>query len=115
MFYNSKSLIYQDLLAMVSSSLLQLGSAYPDRSTQIHLQLRIPQKYYLEPVISRLVADFNLKLNIIAAILGKDGQGDGWFDLELKGNHRQIDSALVYLSELDIEVWYNDNQEIDGW
>ncbi|AFZ36207.1 NIL domain-containing protein [Stanieria cyanosphaera PCC 7437] len=100
---------------MISSDMLQLDSSYPNRSLQVHLQLRIPQKYYLEPVISRLAADFNLKLNIIAAILGKDGQGDGWFDIELEGNSRQIDSALIYLSELDIEVWHKNEQEFDGW
>jgi ABC-type methionine transport system ATPase subunit len=92
-----------------------VSSSQRDRLMQIALQLRIPQKYHSEPVISKLAADFDIKLNIIAAILGKDGRGDGWFDLQLEGNSRQIDSALIYLSELDIEVWHKNDEELDGW
>jgi len=33
--------------------------------------------------------------------------------LELRGTHANIQSALTYLRELDLEVW--DEKETDGW
>ncbi len=49
------------------------------------IRLRIPKDYHQEPVISRLVSDYGLIVNITAAILGANAVGDGWFDLELQG------------------------------
>lgn len=50
------------------------------------IQLRIPKDYHQEPVISRLVSDYGLTVNITAAILGANAVGDGWFDLELQAS-----------------------------
>ena len=69
--------------------------------------------YAQEPVISRLVSDYSLTVNITAAILGANAVGDGWFDLELKGTDAQIQSALTYLSDLDLEVW--DETKAGDW
>lgn len=84
-----------------------------DRSTEQRIRLRIPKHYHQEPVISQLVSRYSLTVNIVAAILGANANGDGWFDLELKGSHAHIQDALVYLSELDLEVWQG--EEADGW
>lgn len=83
------------------------------RSTQKRIRIRIPKHYHQEPVISRLISDYSLTVNIAAAILGANANGDGWFDLNLQGSQAQIENALAYLAELDLEVW-NDS-EIDGW
>ena len=68
-----------------------------------------------EPVISRLVSHHGVTVNIAAALLGPNGRDDGWFDLELRGTSRQIQSALIYLHEMDLEIWGESNREEDGW
>jgi ABC-type methionine transport system ATPase subunit len=83
------------------------------RFTQQRIRIRIPKHYRQEPVISHLVSHYNLTVNIMAAILGANGNGDGWFDLEIQGTHANIQSALIYLNELDLEIW--NNSETDGW
>jgi ABC-type methionine transport system ATPase subunit len=84
-----------------------------NRLTHKRVRLRIPKHYHQEPVISRLVSHYHLTVNITAAILGGNANGDGWFDLELQGTNAHIQSALIYLNELDLELW-NDH-EADGW
>jgi hypothetical protein len=64
-------------------------------------------------VISRLVSDYHLTVNIQAAVLGANAVGDGWFDLELQGTIVDLENAMTYLNELDLEVWQGN--EIDGW
>ncbi|MDF5720550.1 MAG: NIL domain-containing protein [Rhizonema sp. PD37] len=81
--------------------------------TNKRIRLRIPKEYHQEPVISRLVSDYSLTVNISAAILGSDAIGDGWFDLDLQGTSPQIDNALIYLNDLDLEIW--DESETDIW
>ncbi|NJP08853.1 MAG: ABC transporter [Leptolyngbyaceae cyanobacterium RU_5_1] len=86
------------------------------RRTQTRIRLRIPRTYYKEPVISRLISQHELTVNIAAALLGPNARDDGWFDLELEGTGEQIRSALLYLNELDLEIWQDDaNAEDDGW
>lgn len=83
------------------------------RFTQQSIRVRIPKNYHQEPVISRLVSDYKLTINITAAVLGGNANGDGWFALELRGIHANIQQALTYLRELDLEIW--DEHETDGW
>ena len=83
------------------------------RSTQKRIRIRIPKHYHQEPVISRLISDYSLTVNITAAILGANANGDGWFDLNLQGSQAQIENALTYPAELDLEVW--NGSETDGW
>jgi len=84
-------------------------------NTLIHkrIRLRIPKEYHQEPVISRLVSDYGLTVNISAAILGSNAVGDGWFDLDLQGTTTQIGSALIYLKDLGLEIW--DESKIGSW
>jgi ABC-type methionine transport system ATPase subunit len=77
------------------------------------IRLRIPKDYHQEPVISQLVSDYGLIVNITAAILGANAVGDGWFDLDLKGTDTQIQDGLNYLQDLELEVW--DNNQIGDW
>ncbi|MDZ8107666.1 MAG: NIL domain-containing protein [Nostoc sp. DedQUE12a] len=84
-----------------------------DTPTNKRIRLRIPKDYHQEPVISRLVSDYNLTVNITAAILGANAVGDGWFDLELKGTETQIQSGLAYLHDLELEVW--DETKTSDW
>lgn len=93
-------------------------TAYLDqehRSTQVRIRIRIPKNYHQEPVISRLISQYSLIVNITAAQLGANTQYDGLFDLELQGTAQQIQSALLYLNDLDLEIWHESNELQDGW
>lgn len=92
-----------------------MGSTIIDdqRYTQRLIRVRIPKNYHQEPIISRLISDYQLTVNITAAVLGSNANGDGWFALELRGTHAHIQTALTYLHKLDLEIW--DGDEIDGW
>uniref|UniRef100_UPI0025B2E11B NIL domain-containing protein n=1 Tax=Trichocoleus desertorum TaxID=1481672 RepID=UPI0025B2E11B len=85
------------------------------RYTQTRIRIRIPKNYHQEPVISRLISQHGLTVNITAALLGANARDDGWFDLELQGTTAQIDSALLYLNELDLEIWHDSSAQEDGW
>ncbi len=78
---------------------------------QKRIRLRIPKNYHEQPVISRLVSDFGLVINIRAAILGADAVGDGWFDLDLQGTSTQIENAIAYIRDLELEIWEDDQGE----
>lgn len=86
-----------------------------NRRTQTRVRVRIPKNYHQEPVISRLVSQHGLTVNITAALLGANARDDGWFDLELHGTTQQIHSALIYFDELDLETWQGSGEPEDGW
>lgn len=92
---------------------MSLSTADDDRLTQKRIRIRIPKQYHQDPIISRLVSHYQLTVNITAAILGANAAGDGWFDLELQGSANRIEDALVYLDELDLDIWKD--METDGW
>ena len=83
------------------------------RQTQTRIRIRVPKQYHEEPVISNLISEYGLKVNFKAAFLGVKTSDDGWFDLELNGTTQQIDSALIYLNDLDVEIWSNSNNPIE--
>jgi len=83
-----------------------------DRHTHLRVRLRIPKAYQREPIISNLITRYGLKVNIAAALLGANGQEDGWFDLDLHGTQAQIQSALIDLNDLDLEIWYDEEDEV---
>ncbi|MCA1991527.1 MAG: NIL domain-containing protein [Coleofasciculus sp. S288] len=87
----------------------------PNRPTRTRVRVRIPKHYNDEPVISRLVSHYGVTVNIAAALLGANAREDGWFDLELRGTTPQIQSALMYMNEMDLEMWGDSNTEEDGW
>ena len=84
-----------------------------NRQTQRRVRIRIPKHYHQEPVISHLVSRYQVVVNITAAILGANANGDGWFDLELRGSQPNIQEALTYLQDLNLEVWHE--EDTDGW
>ena len=94
---------------------LQLDQSERNRPIQVRFRLRVPRKYHQEPIIFQLGSRHNLKVNILAALLGEKGQDSGWFDVLVSGSSQDIDSALIYLSDLDVEVLHESDLEIDGW
>jgi hypothetical protein len=89
--------------------------AKESRSTQIRLIIQIPKNYHKEPVISRLISQHSLLVNITAAQLGANTQYDGVFELEIQGIAQHIQSALIYLNDLNLKIWYEPNELQDGW
>ncbi|MBD2387232.1 NIL domain-containing protein [Cylindrospermum sp. FACHB-282] len=77
------------------------------------IRLRIPRNFHQEPIISRLVSDYGLTINITAAILGANAVGDGWFELDLQGTVAKIDDAINYLQEIELEIW--DENSTSSW
>ena len=102
-----------------SRELLQIDtdsdSLAANRPTQTRIRIRIPKEYNDEPVISRLISHYGVTVNIAAALLGANARDDGGFDLELRGTSPQIQSALTYLDEMDLEMWGPSDSEEDGW
>lgn len=96
-------------------NVLNLDRCDRNRPVQTRIKIKIPKQYHHEPIISYLTSHHSLKIDILAAMLGANAQGDGWFDLQLIGTSQAIDSALIYLSDLDVEVWNKSGTENDGW
>lgn len=102
------------LLTRQDPGLLEASATEPNRRTEARIRIRVPKKYHHEPVLFRLVSHHGLTVNILAALLGANTNDDGWFDLYLQGTSEQLRGALLYLFELDVEVW-RDSSFDDGW
>lgn len=83
--------------------------------TQVRVHIRIPQQYQQEPIISRLISEHGLVVNITGAIVGTNLYEKGLFDLELSGTPEQIHSGFLYLQTLDIKLVGKPNAEGDSW
>ncbi|MDX2255121.1 MAG: NIL domain-containing protein [Pseudanabaenaceae cyanobacterium bins.39] len=68
------------------------------------IKIRIPDDLHSEPVISQLISQYGVIVNIISASLGANA-GSGWFHLNIQGTISQIQSAIAYLNDRDIEIW----------
>ena len=82
------------------------GNEEDKRPTQLRIRIQIPKKLTEEPVISRLISRHGLTVNFKAALLSSGIREDGWFDLEIMGTKRQIESGLIYLDELNVKIWH---------
>lgn len=85
------------------------------RESTASITLRIIGDYHQKPVISQLISEFGLTVNITGAILGENTKDDGWFKLDLRGNPAQIQGALVYLNDLGLEIWNGKKNDKEGW
>ncbi|MGJ3250703.1 MAG: NIL domain-containing protein [Elainellaceae cyanobacterium] len=83
--------------------------------TQTRIRMRIPKRHQQEPIISNLVAQHGLTVNISAALMTANRHEDGWFDLELRGTPVSIEQGLTYLRELGLEIWDDASTEGDRW
>ncbi|MCU0524940.1 MAG: NIL domain-containing protein [Elainella sp. Prado103] len=86
-----------------------------DRHTQMQIRLRISKQYHQEPIISELIARYGVTVNILGALLSQNAREDGWFDLELRGNTAQVNSALNYLNDLNLQIWRDSDANDTGW
>jgi ABC-type methionine transport system ATPase subunit len=70
----------------------------------IAIDINIPQQLHQEPVLAKLIGNYNLIVNIKAAVLDRKATGGGWFTLNLEGYPEDIKSAINYLRNLDIQI-----------
>jgi len=94
---------------------LDINAIENHRPTKVRIRICIPQEYNGVPIISRLVSHHEVTVNISGASLEANSCKDGWFDLEIEGSNPQIQSALTYLDELDLEIVNKTDPEEDGW
>ncbi|MBE8966420.1 NIL domain-containing protein [Nostocales cyanobacterium LEGE 12452] len=86
-----------------------------NRRTKTRIQVLIPKNLHEEPVISRLVSHYGVTVIIADAQVSANVPQYSCFALELQGTVSQIESALTYLDELDLEVFHQSSPEEDGW
>jgi NIL domain len=89
---------------MCTPNILNLSSAIApstddNRLTQAQIKLWIPKNYHREPILSHLISDHGITVNITAAPCSGSLRDDRWFSLELRGKAKQIRSALAYLDD----------------
>jgi len=81
----------------------ETNSPLAERFTQVSIQIRIPMEYREQPVISQMISDYGLTINIRSALLVTNTSGQ--FELELQGKTGQIQNALAYLDQLNLTTW----------
>jgi len=82
---------------------------------RIRLQLSIPYYYAQTPILSRLVSQYNLGVNILAAKLESNRHDPGIFDIELQGTTQKISQGLDYLKALNLQILSKANIDGDSW
>ncbi|AVH64714.1 NIL domain-containing protein [Nostoc sp. 'Peltigera membranacea cyanobiont' N6] len=83
--------------------------------TQIRLRIYIPKCYLQAPVISQLISAYGLVVNITKAMIQPNTDGEGCFDIELRGTVSQISSGLAYLESLNLRIVGKPNADDDSW
>ncbi|HEX7167116.1 MAG TPA: NIL domain-containing protein [Acidimicrobiales bacterium] len=68
---------------------------------QVRVKLTFPEQLIKQPVIARLVREFDVMPNIRQA---KIEEHVGWVVCELGGQDDQIDKAIQWLHDLGVEV-----------
>ncbi|WOD39804.1 NIL domain-containing protein [Nodosilinea sp. E11] len=86
----------------------------PKSRVQTQVKIRIPKARHPDPVISNLINRYGLKVTILGALLGANGQEDGWFDLAIEGCAATIHEALLDLVELEADLWFDTDAD-DGY
>jgi hypothetical protein len=69
------------------------------------VDINIPQRLHQQPVLANLIANYKLTVNFHAAVLDRKATGGGWFTLSLAGDLSDIEQALNYLRDLEIEIF----------
>ncbi|MEH2252555.1 NIL domain-containing protein [Nostoc sp.] len=66
-------------------------------------------------MISQLISAYSLVVNITKAMLQPNTDGEGCFDIELRGKLPQICSGLAYLESLNLRIVGKLNADGDHW
>lgn len=99
----------------VSSARLRVIKPLPESQICSRIRVYIPQKYHKEPIISKLISDHSLVVNVVGAILDCRTAAPGQFDLELHGTAQQVSQGLQYLQSHAVKVIGKANAAGDSW
>jgi NIL domain len=82
--------------------------------SNLQIDINIPQQLHQEPVLAKLIGDYNLIVNFQSAILDRKATGGGWFNLSLDGDPQSIASAINYLRNLGVEIFTHGSAKIEN-
>jgi hypothetical protein len=82
--------------------------------SNIQIDINIPQQLHQEPVLAKLIGDYNLIVNFQSAVLDRKATGGGWFNLSLDGDPQSIANAINYLRNLGVEIFTHGAASIDN-
>jgi len=88
---------------------------YDTREERLRVRLRIPAEYRQDPILSIVITQYGLTVNILAAQLSNQASDGGWFDLEVQGPSNQINNGILHLNDLGIEMWRESDSLHEGW
>ena len=66
--------------------------------------LHFPRRLVEQPVIYRLVKDYNLEFNILKASITAEPEEEGLLVLELKGDQEEYDKGVKFLLKSGIKI-----------
>lgn len=66
--------------------------------------LRFPRRLVEQPIIYRLVKDYNLEFNILKASITTEPVEEGLMVLELKGEQTEYDNGINFLVKIGVKV-----------
>jgi ABC-type methionine transport system ATPase subunit len=69
--------------------------------TQMQIRLSYPPSLLREPILYQLIREFKITVNITQAQITLE---EGWLDIEIGGDHEEIERAIQWLSSQGIEV-----------
>ncbi|MCX5964927.1 MAG: NIL domain-containing protein [Cyanobacteria bacterium] len=69
------------------------------------IRIQVPQSLHQVPIISTLITEYKLTVNIRGAILDQKAIGGGWFDLLLDGEDLNLEQSVLYLKDIGVEIW----------
>jgi hypothetical protein len=71
------------------------------------LDINIPQQLHQEPVLAKLIKEYDLIVTFKAAVLDRKATGGGWFTLNLEGYPLEITKAIDYLQNLGVKIFFH--------
>ena len=73
-------------------------------ATAKKIVLHFPRRLVEQPVIYRLVKDYNLEFNILKASINPEPEEEGLMVLELKGEQNEYDRGINFLLKSGIRI-----------
>jgi NIL domain len=83
---------------------LQKNWKFVQSSEFIQVRIQIPESQHQDPVISHLVSDFGVTVNIDTAFLGANGVGGGWFSLKIEGSRNDLEQVMSHLTHQQLLI-----------
>ena len=69
--------------------------------TKMQIRLSYPPSILREPILYQLIREYKITVNITQAQIALE---EGWVDIEIGGDHEEIERAIQWLSAQGIEV-----------